>query len=96
MAEQILKISRTAIKQGLIRLFVEKTHSYGWEVYTVICAYSKDGKTSEVSAQTLIDKTGLSRGTVFKCIGRLEQANFIKRSQDKKGCTQVFHLLDVE
>jgi len=96
MAEQILKISKEAIKQGLLREFVERTHSYGWTVYIAICAYSKNDKTAEVSAQTLIDKTGLSRGTIFKCIRRLEQANYIKRIQNKKGCNQVFQLLGVE
>lgn len=96
MSEELIRIQKTAIKQGLIREFVEKTHTFGLVIYLVICAHSKDNKTSQVSAQTLINQTGLSRGTIFKCIRRLEDARFIKRTQKKKGHNQVYLLLGLE
>ena len=96
MPEELIKIEKTAVKQGLVREFVEKTHTFGLATYLVICAHSKDNKTSQVSAQTLIDQTGLSRGTIFKCIRRLEAAGFIERTQKKRGCNQVYLLLGLE
>ena len=96
MPEELIRIQKVAIKQGLIREFIERTHTFGLAVYLVICAHSKNNKTSQVGAQILINQTGLSRGTVFKCIERLENAGFIKRLQKKKGHVQIYRLMGVE
>ena len=95
MSEKTIRIQKISIQQGLIREFVEKTHTFGLAIYLVICAHSKDNKVAQVSAQTLIDQSGLSRRTVFKCIDRLESAGFIKRLQEKKGHVQIYRLLGV-
>jgi len=96
MAEKLIRIQKTAIKRGLLRLFTIEAHPYSLPVYLTICAYSEDNKTSQIGVQTLIDKTGLSRGTIFKCIEGLETANFIKRLQTKKGHIQIYLLHGVE
>ena len=96
MAKELIKFEKTAIKRGLLRLFTIEAHLCSLPVYLAICAYSKDNKTSRVGASTLINKTGLSRNTIFRCINGLESTKFIKRLQTKKGCTQVYLLLGVE
>jgi len=95
MAEKQIELQKISIKRGLLRLFTVEAHPYSLSVYLAICAYSKDDKTSRVGAKTLIDITGLSRGTIFKCIEGLETGKFIKRLQTKKGHTQIYLLYGV-
>lgn len=96
MPEEVIKIEKTAIKQGLLRQVAIEAHPHAFKVYLTICAYSKDNKVSQVGAKTLMDKTGLSRRIVFICIRSLEEIGFIKRLQEKKGCKQIYRLLDTE
>ena len=96
MTEELIRIQKVAIKRGLLRLFLIEAHPYSLSVYLVICAYSKDNKISQVSINVLADKTGLARNTIFKCIKGLEDIKFIKKTQTKKGHTQVYLLLGVE
>ena len=96
MAEQVIRIEKPAIKQGLLRQVAIEAHPQAFIVYLAICAHSKNNKISQVGAKTLIDKTGLSRRTIFMCIKGLEDIGFIKRLQEKKGCSQIYQLLDTE
>lgn len=96
MAEELIRIQKVAIKDNLLRLFHIEAHPYSIYVYLVICAYSTDNKTSQVSIRTIMDRTGLCRSTIFRCLEGLEGINFIKRLQSKKGCVQVYLLLGVE
>jgi len=96
MAEELIRIQKVAIKDNLLRLFHIEAHPYSIYVYLVICAYSKDNKTSQVSIRTIMNKTGLCRSTVFRCIEGLEGIKFIKRLQTKKGHIQIYLLLGVE
>lgn len=96
MSEELIRIQKVAIKDNLLRLFHIEAHPYSIYVYLVICAYSKDNKTSRVSIQTIMNKTGLCRSTIFRCLEGLEGIKFIRRLQTKKGCIQVYLLLGVE
>jgi len=87
-----IKIDKESICGGLIRDFVIEVHLVGFLVYLAICAYSNDDKTSEVSIPIIMQITGLSRMTVFRCIKGLEEEKYIKRIQKKQGYTQVFQL----
>lgn len=87
-----IKIDKESICKGLIRDFVIEVHLVGFLVYLAICAYSDNDKTSKISIPVIMQVTGLSRMTVFRCIEALEREGYVKRLQKKKGYTQIFKL----
>jgi len=87
-----IKIDKESIRNGLIRDFTIEVHPSGFLVYLVICAHSDDDKESKISIPTIMRVTGLSRMTVFRCIKALEEEEYIKRLQKKKGYAQIFKL----
>ena len=93
MAESVITIQKVTIKQGLLRVMQVEAHPYSLSVYLAICAYSKDNKTSQVSLRVLVNKTGLAKATVFRCIKGLERVKIIKKLQSKNGRTQIYLLL---
>lgn len=86
-----IKIEKESIRNGLIEKFSRKACAGSFEIYLLICSYSKDDHFTQVSIETLRQKSGYSLRRICKCIDALEKGNFIKKLRKGQGGKPQFY-----
>jgi len=72
-------VDKKSIRNGLLRQFNDEVYPGSLEVFLVIHAYSEDGKTAQVTIETIAEKTGFGADKIILCLNKLEGKGFIER-----------------
>lgn len=86
-----IKIDKESFRKGLIARFTRKACAGSFEIYLLICAYSKDDHFAQVSIETLRQKSGYSLRRICKCIDALEEGKYIKKLRKGQGGKPQFY-----
>ena len=95
MLKKTINFDKDTIRKGLLFQF-NLIHPNAFSVFLALCSLSEDNVTVQVGAKTLMELTGISRRTFFKCTKGLEEENHIKKLQVRKGRKQVYQLIGVK
>lgn len=85
------KFDKESFQKGLIEGFSRKACEGSFEIYLLICAYSKDDHFAQVSIETLRQKSGYSLRRICKCIDALEEGKYIKKLRKGQGGKPQFY-----
>ena len=86
-----IRIDKEAIQRGLIAEFSRKACAGSFEIYLLVCAYSKDDHFTQISIETLRQKSGYSLRRICKCIDALEEGKYIKKLRKGQGGKPQFY-----